>query len=707
MMKLYNGQLKAHEFTTTREDSHKAETWAENILTFDIETTSAWRDKSGNIEGYHPGESDEYWNSLESCSLCYIWQFSIDGVVYYGRELREFLNVLKDLPKDINIIIWVHNLGYEFEFLSNIITWDKVFARSAHNPIKATCKEFPNIIFRCSYALAGMSLDSWGKQLGVKKLTGHLDYEKIRTPFTVLTPDELEYCEADCRVVEAGITMFRQRYGSLKDIPLTQTGTVRAVVRDLLCDDKDYLRKMRNLLPRTAQMYNRLKYVFSGGYTHANAMKAGEVITGIIEHYDFASSYPTVMIAEKYPMTPFHWLYNVHEIPDESTFNEYAYMMELRFTGLNSTSENNYISSSKCSCDGVRNNYELDNGRIIKADTCTIWVTEQDYITIRKNYEWDGLEVKQVFRSKKEYLPLKFVQYILELYKNKTELKGVAGQEELYNKSKQYINSLYGMCVTALVQSDVIYNGNEWKIPALTESFVDEQLNDLRNSYPGDRRTFLCYAWGCWVTAYARRNLWKCIESCDEDVIYCDTDSIFTEGRQNFEWYNIEITEKLRKVCEERGLDFESTRPYTKNGKQKPLGVFEKEDDCTEFVTLGAKRYVERRASDGQLHMTVSGINKSAVAVLNDNIYNFRDGVTFDKDAPEVTKKMHTYIHDQPVICWPDGYISDCTHGIALRRIGYKIKIKGDYKSLIGLIDEIPEQFNVSKRGFFYCQGGC
>ena len=68
----------------------------------------------------------------------------------------------------------------------------------------------------------------------------------------------------------------------------------------------------------------------------------------------------------------------------------------------------------------------------------------------------------------------------------------------------------------------------------------------------------------------------------------------------------------------------------TKN-KAKPLEIFTKEDDCCEFITLGAKRYVERRINDGKLHLTVSGINKGAVELLNDDIENFKDGFDFDK----------------------------------------------------------------------------
>ena len=99
----------------------------------------------------------------------------------------------------------MHNLSYEFQFLRNILEWDSVFCRSARKPIKCVAKEYPNIEWRCSYMLTRLSLDSWGKQLGVHKQKGDLDYEEIRTPLTPLTDKELKYCEYDCLVLEAGI----------------------------------------------------------------------------------------------------------------------------------------------------------------------------------------------------------------------------------------------------------------------------------------------------------------------------------------------------------------------------------------------------------------------------------------------------------------------------------------------------------------------
>lgn len=703
-MIIYNNQLKNYEYDIVeikshhkqKDGSYKSNKQCNNIFTFDIECTSAFIE-NGNVIPYVKGKDSDYWNSLEPVALCYIWQFSIDNNVYYGRELTDFINVLNDLPADVSIIIWVHNLSYEFMFLSNILTWYKVFARTPHKPMKASCKEHPNIEFRCSYVLTRLSLDAWGKQIGFEKASGDLDYEVIRTPKTPLTDKELNYCERDCLVVAHGIREYIKRYKSQFKIPLTQTGTVRQEVKKLLTKDANYVRKIKRLVPAYPEEYARLKEVFAGGYTHANQLYSGKLVAEHIEHYDFASSYPTVMIAEKYPMSP--WVYNgINEIPDDSFFENNAYIFYLTFEGLESCSFNTYIQASKVTGKG----FAFDNGRIIHAEILSIYVTEQDYITIRNNYTWSKLTVNRVWRSKKEYLPREFTNYILELYANKTELKDVPGKEDLYLQSKQYINSMFGMTVTAIVQADVELKNDEWIVQQLTKEIVAQKLKSLSSYNPREKRYFLSYSWGCWVTAYARRNLWKCIESCDSSVLYCDTDSIFVRGHHDFTWYNEEVTNKLKTACEVNNLDFEKTHPVTPKGKIKPLGIFDKEDDCVEFKTLGAKRYVERRV-DGSLHLTVSGINKKAVELLDNNIDNFVNGFYFDKDSDSVTKKLCTYVYNMPDCTYPDGYISTYRKGINLRRTGYMLTITDEYQNLIKFFDfdisEIPTAFVNHLRG--------
>lgn len=718
-MERYDHQIvegKVSVYSTWDKKAHKKRIYSEDIFTLDIEVTSAWIN-NGEIIGYEAGKSSEYWSELTPLALPYIWQFSWNDKVYYGREFSQLKQVFDDMGSRINYIVWVHNLSYEFVFLMNLLTWKDVFARSPHKVMKATSEEYPNIEFRCSYFLTRLSLESWGDQIGLPKMIGDLDYEVIRTPLTELTPEEMKYCERDCEVVYNGIKDYLTRYKNQQDIPLTQTGTVRRVVKEKLMKDKAYRKHIKKLVPSSAERYKMLQTVFAGGYTHANRAHAGVVQEGVIQHYDFASSYPTVMLAEKYPMS--QWAYvGKHEIPSDDMFEDNAYIFNITFSQLNCKTFNTYIQASKC----IASNIAYDNGRVMSADVLTMWITEQDWLTIRDTYTWKDMKVNQVYKSRKGYLPKPFLEYILELYENKTKLKDVEGQEDLYMQSKQYINSLFGMMVTAILQADVELHGSEWVVKRLTKEDVEEYLQKISDWHDNENKYFLSYSWGCWVTAYARRNLWKCIIPVDYELLYCDTDSVFVDGSPDYTWYNEEITEKLRKSCEANGLDFEKTRPTDKHGDKHPLGIFDREPDCSQFVTLGAKRYVERRMKDGKLRLTVSGINKDAVALLEDDIYKFTDKFDFDKDSmtPDgrvitvtdkhgitkrcVHKQLPTYLSDMPDVEYPDGYKSTMKYGINMRRNGYKLTMTDEYKSLINLLDEwveVPEQYIVSRRGKF------
>ena len=708
----YRGQLKKYPFIIRKENVKQRgnkviqRLYNDSIITFDIETTSAFLE-DGNIIGYRKGMPAEYWNSLKPLALCYIWQCSVDGVVYYGRELETFIQLLDDLPVGVQTIIWVHNLAWEFAFLQNIMAFKHVFARTPHKPIYAVPEKYDNIEFKCSYTLTRLSLASWGKQIGLPKFVGDLDYDVIRTPRTKLTRTELGYCERDCLVVEAGIKDYLKRYKNQWDIPLTQTGTVRRPVKEMLTQNKEYMKKVKKTVPKSDTEYKRAQRCAAGGYVHTNRLYSGKKVefsgrgNDVGEHYDYKSAYPFDMIAFKYPATP--WVYRpmLKSIPDEKTFDDMAYIMTLKFKEMQTTTYNTFIQVSKCASESFES-FITDNGRLIYADDIEITITEQDWLTIRDTYEWADMEVVRVWSSYKQYLPKEYIEFILQLYENKTTLKNVPEKADLYSQSKQYLNSLFGMALSSIIYSDVVYDPNtyDWHVEQLTRDMVNDKLNKLRNPFEWEKRYFLNYYVGVYVTAYARRNLARCIIKYDRQVMYCDTDSIFINGRADFSEYNAWAVDMLKKSAAANGFDFERTRPKDPDGIPQQLGEFAREPDVIAFKALGAKRYLERR-TDGKLYLTVAGINKEAVACLNDDMDAFTKDFEFDKDHESVTKKLLTYIDDQPVLTWPDGYTSTARYGINLRRTGYKLTIPSEYEKIVELsqMTTMPEAIIIQQRG--------
>ena len=674
----------------TKQNTYKEKNvvYNDTIITFDIEVSSGWI-LDGKVIPFDKSKDKKFYEPLEKTSLCYIWQASIDDVVYYDRYLETFADFLEEVEEKFygKKIIWVHNLSYEFQFLLNLFSFDKIFARTPHKVIYA---EKDNFTFRCSYFLTRLSLEKWAidKKLPVEKMKGDLDYLKIRTPLTQLTEEELNYCERDCLVVYHGIRQYQERYKHLEKIPLTQTGEVRKEVKNVLHGNNKHFKKCTELLPRNAYEYARLKECFAGGWTHANYTYSGKILRNVTSK-DIASSYPTVMIAYKYPYSQWQKVKSINDFNN----NDYSLILDITLKGIISKYENNYISYNKCY---YTKNAVKDNGRIIKADEIRMVLTNVDYNIIVNTYEIKTIEINDAWVSINQYLPTEFVKFILKLYGDKTTLKGIKEFESQYKEfesqyktSKQFINSLFGMCVTAILQENVIFSNDEWYVETMDIEAINTGLNKLREK---PYKNFLSYQWGVWITAYARRALWTPIQEIDGDVIYCDTDSIKYIGNHDevFNRYNEKIVHDLETACKFHDIDTELLRPKDRNGVSHQIGIFEDDGKYDEFVTLGAKRYAYKK--DDGIHITVSGVSKkSGVKALKGSLKNFNEDLEFNYD--ESGKLISTYLNEQSPITWNAGeydeYKSTYKYGINMQPTTYTMSVTDEYMDLISQSDLI------------------
>ena len=651
----------------------------DNIYSFDIETTSVFSDGQ-NVISFDKQYDAEYYNTKEKLGYMYIWQFSINENVVYGRTWNEFRELLKALAGNSigTIIIYVHNLAFEFQFLRNIINDFEIFARAPLHPIVARSKEF-NCEFRCSLMLTQISLAKLSDvyELPIKKMVGDLDYDVCRNSKTPLTPAEMKYCEYDCLVVYELIKKMRIRYKHVCNIPLTQTGTLRRECQKMYSKNLSYHQSLVKQLPDNIKEFMYIMDSFSGGYTHANSFYTGKIINNV-HSQDITSSYPTVMIAEQYPNTRFI----VSKLNDIDNMRENcSYIIDITFYNIYSVLDNNYLSFSKAK-DYV--DPLIDNGRISSAKMCRFIVTNVDLEIIKMCYKWERYVINEARLSFNRYLDTDFVKMIIKLYGNKTAFKGLPDKSSEYMQSKQFINSMYGMMVTNLVTDLVEFTTeNGWNVVQLTEELANIKLKQIAE----DRKTFLSPAWGVFVTAYARRNLWKMIVQLDKDVVYCDTDSVkyINNHDKEFEVYNTEILQKLAKACKFHGIDISELSPKDTKNIEHPLGVFDRENDYKKFVTLGAKKYAYTNKDD-EIGITVSGVSKSGASALS-SLKQFKKGFVFDYEHSG--KKLLTYNDDQSPIILTDvyGFSEERTDkfGINLRPDTYKLGISEDYGNYINM----------------------
>ena len=730
--------------------------YAQNIATHDTEGNSGFADKDGNVHRFDSERYDAefdlpvteraYQNFIDNectpVSLMYLWQLCIESFpivpetestlyVFIGRDfddLDKFMDMLtKEIKRQscfgfnstnraketasalkrkdpISMKCYVHNLNYEFQTCYRNL-WNKqfargknVFARKARKPMKCHVKyNGVKVEFRDTLVLTQKSLAAWCKDehLPVSKIKVDQDfYNQIILPNTPLTPDRLEYSIADVVSMCYGLDKYREKYGSLENIPMTQTGSVRRICREKTWgSDKEWCMECADIQRNYNEyIFRQMVHLFMGGWTHANA-GAGRV--GRTWHhvlcYDFGSSYPACLTTRRYPVS--EW----YEV-DPQCFDQYSsydihtspvrWFAVLKFKNVRSRIYNSYWSLSKCTFktdDRIYvKNPEVDNGRIRKCDEMCIKMTDVDFDTFRQCYRWDGEpECLELWSAEAGYLSKDLILTILDYFKYKTSLKGVDGAESLYTESKQFINSIYGVAVYRLYSDEIEFNLKGWdKIPDPDHEHFYEVMSKIK-----DEETFITYGAGIYVTAWARHNLFDLLIPMDERVCYADTDSL--KGLFNdkdlevIEKWNQDLIELENKVADELGFDRSLYEAQTSNGKTKRLGIFEKDSPYVyeTFKTLGAKRYVYTVSGDPEVHCTIAGLPKKSGPKKLKTVDDFTNDTMWR--TAESGKLMACYNDNQPTTKWTDAdgrtYVSDAQYGLCLKPATFNMSLSEDF----------------------------
>ena len=623
----------------------------------------------------------------------YIWQFGINGVTIIGRTWQEFSQLINKVVEHFSVnqyrrlIVYVHNLAYEFQFIRERIKWAKdaegknvIFSLKKRRPIYALTES--GIEFRCSYMLSNCALSHIGQKMlfkyPVQKMQGDLDYNLIRHSETPLSEKEIGYCVNDVRVVMSYIQEKIENENGITNIPLTNTGYVRKFTRDYCMGtfiEDDYLSKkqrcnyqdiMKHLRIQSAKEYNHLKLAFAGGFTHASPTKSrwGDKKDGKQLSYwenvgsaDLASSYPYTMVSSYFPMSSGTFLGKI-KYPEQFSqlIDNYCCLFTVTFYNLYQIFDyESYISVSKCT--SISDDRIVQNGRVVECSFCTINVTELDFDIISNVYGWTDIEIDNMRVYNRGYLPKVFIESVLSLYEAKTTLKGVPDKHVEYMIKKGMLNSTYGMAVTDIVRDDAIYSNGQWES---IEADAFSQLTGYNKAYT----RFLFYPWGVWVTAHARHNLWEAILEFGPDYIYADTDSIkglnFDSHKQFFMRYNATVRKKLFLMCDFYGIKKSLVAPKNSKGEEQLIGVWDREEDYVKFRTIGAKRYLYEYKS-GKLGLTVSGVNKAYALPYLIHEYcgidydlcrmAYNEDPRYEEEHKKALSQLSEQVHQQP-----DGY---------------------------------------------------
>lgn len=659
----------------TRHAKHKKITYLKTFATFDIETTTVQPDINIAPEGF-----------------MYHWQMCIGGVVVYGRTWEDWLELMRELSEWLELneerrmVVYVHNLSYEFQFIRDFLKDDlggfTVFATASRTPVYVMCGA--GFEFRCSYKLTNMNLQkATENELGVVhvKAAGDLDYRKIRTAKTPLNKTEFGYCIAD--VVSLYELIERRLINEGDDItsiPLTSTGYIRRECRNVTRKDRHYRDRVFLKQRMDADVYTLLKEAGRGGNTHANRFMSNRVWYDV-DSYDVTSSYPYQQLTQAMPCSKFSYYGDVDsEAELAGLLNDNACLFRIILTNvrIKKNVPIPYIPAAKLWEHGKG---KYDNGRVLSIEWLCMTVTDIDWKIIKAQYDYDSLSISDFYIAKYGYMPESLRKQILYYFAQKTELKAKIAAESdsearanwiyLYNKMKNRLNSVFGMTYTDPVRVNNIINElGQWDID---KPDIQEALDKFYKS----RNSFLVYAHGVWTTARAREHLQKLIDIVGADnAIYVDTDSckglMDEEVKKRIEAEN----DKIRKLCEERGayVDYEGERYY--------LGVYDWETSdgaYKDFKTLGAKKYCYTDSSG--FHITVSGVQKKIGAREMKSIDNFKPGFIFREAGGKTLYYNDCAKHYITV----DGVTMLTASNIGMVDSTYKLGVTGEYAELIGL----------------------
>ena len=623
----FNYELLSNIMYIRRAGRNDNDTYNDCIIMFDTETSK----KDPSVIGEN-----------HVCAFTVsIRAFDKNLVTLYGHrpdDLVDCLLRIHESMQGMHTVFYCHNFPYDYVFIRKFLiekmgTPEKALNVKPHYPILLKFKN--GIILKDSLILAQKSLERWSNDLQVEhtKAVGKWDYDKPRNQDCRFSRDEKLYIEHDTL---AGVECLQKTMDNLNkriySIPFTATGIVREATLEI---GKGY--QAHSLFTKISPDYNIyciLEKVFHGGYTHANRYFIEQTIEGPVIAYDFISSYPYVILSEKFPMEQFVPWHDCTASDIIESSDCYAFIFKLilyDFEVRDSLQPMPMLQFSK-----MENaiNCIQDNGRVLQGSYAEIYLTEMDLKIFLEQYKAKKHACVDVYYSRKEYLPRWFTDYVYQLFKDKTYLKGLDPVDYMIAKGK--VNSCYGMMVQKAIQDNIIedYDTGVYEYSNLDPRTGEETTPEKQyEKYLHNRNKVLPYQWGVWVTAYAFYNLFQ-LGKCAGTWLYSDTDSCYGK-----DWDNGKVDEYNNAVrCK---LSNNGYQPFEYKGKTYLIGSAALDGVYSQFRTLGAKRYATRGIEDNELHITVAGVPKVGASCLHNNIDNFSKGFIFPGTV--TGKKQHTY----------------------------------------------------------------
>lgn len=243
-------------------------------------------------------------------------------------------------------VICCHNLSFDMWPLADWLNHKnvRVLAKSRQKPVTFTIRDDlgnARLVLWDTLVFTAQSLETMGAACGYQKAVGSWDYDKIRTPETPLSAEEIKYAAHDIYALLAYLGYWCRKNPDIDPQKLglnvvTKTGVVRERRRVRFDQLKApgakhnigryWMYLNREQAPKSDEELFIMHACTRGGFTFCASRNAGVPFdlrgTGrIVAGYDAASMHPAQMASHKYPV-------NFHETSPKALDNMFALVCE-------------------------------------------------------------------------------------------------------------------------------------------------------------------------------------------------------------------------------------------------------------------------------------------------------------------------------------------------------------------------------------------
>lgn len=607
-------QLGKREYYCVRKNNRAKAEYVNITCTLDIETTNT--------------ETDGFLYSI---------QMNIGGINCLVRYIEDFIEIVHKLVDNFGLnperklIFYVHNLGYEHMYLTQIMREEfglaDILLTKSRKPLYIRYNN--GVELRDSLKLFQKSLAGATKGLPHAKMAGDLDYKVYRTPDTPLTPGEWNYCINDVQGLYEAIKRLKWEHGyNAATLPLTNTAMVIEEVNKYCRQDGKTMQAMKDLKLDKHQTHLAYKCM-AGGDTHGTRWRAGRVHVNC-NSYDLKSAHPSQQIRKPFPAG------KPITLPENTTLAELDALADAGYGWIGKIFVYDFAIKPECpnptisvsKCEQIVESYGTDNGRLLGAQGALIYMDSNDFKRFREGYDFDPSEVIATESVAFNLKPLPDAYRLAILEKFKVKESAPDGAERTF--AKVCVNTIFGASAQKTVRDEYSLQEESDFLEATHLSW-EKNLESLNERGVAKKQTNkFPFLWGLWTASLTRLDLWELQKKVGwENLIYWDTDSVKYEGAKLPE-VDTEYNSIVRKQCIDCGAVVQNRK-----GKTVYIGSAEDEHPTVDygyrrFTFLHAKCYAAE-SWDGEkyeIETTIAGVGKKeGVAAMHGDIANLKDGL--------------------------------------------------------------------------------